>query len=100
MNDEATLAHLVQAQADRERALEEYEHQFEFRQLQEFDMVRSSLNARLYDQDLESLKARASCGSGNWLEDHVTYRTWMDVQSKSPRLLWLQGIPGAGKVPP
>lgn len=97
MNDEATLAHLVQAEKDRNRDLEEYERQFDFRQFQEFETVRNSLNARLYDQDLESLKRRASYGSGGWLEENYAYKQWIDFQDKSSRLLWLQGIPGEGQ---
>ncbi|KAM0492509.1 hypothetical protein ACHAP8_009864 [Fusarium lateritium] len=87
---------LIWAEKDRERDLEEYERQFEFRQLQEFEMVRNSLNARLYDQDLESLKRRASLGSGDWLEQHLTYQKWINMQDNSSKLLWLHGIPGAG----
>ncbi|RKL25837.1 hypothetical protein BFJ72_g13955 [Fusarium proliferatum] len=97
MNDEATLAHLVQAEKDRNRDLEEYERQFDFRQFQEFEMVRNSLNARLYDQDLEFLKRRASHGSGGWLEEDNAYKQWINFQDKSSRLLWLRGIPGAGQ---
>ncbi|KAL2680380.1 hypothetical protein Neosp_007978 [[Neocosmospora] mangrovei] len=97
MSEEATLEHLMEAQKARKRALEEYERQFEFQQRQEFDLVRNSLNARLYDQDLERLKSHAGHGSGIWLEGHPAYQKWIDVQDNSPRLLWLQGIPGAGK---
>ncbi|KAK4206160.1 hypothetical protein QBC37DRAFT_143406 [Rhypophila decipiens] len=38
-------------------------------------------------------------GTGRWLLDHPTFRAWFDPMCQlKPPLLWLNGIPGAGKT--
>lgn len=97
MDDSITLAHVVEAHAARQRAFDEFERQHEFRQRQDFEAVKSSLNPVLYDRDLQRLKTRRVVRSGDWLLDHEEHKSWIDPSDKTTRLLWLQGIPGAGK---
>ncbi|CVK85016.1 uncharacterized protein FMAN_01938 [Fusarium mangiferae] len=51
------------------------------------------------DQDLFS-KIRAEYpGTGRWLLDNETFKGWIDLQyARIPPLLWLTGLPGAGKT--
>jgi hypothetical protein len=98
MNGSVTLAHVVEAHEARQRAFEEFERQHAFRQRQDFEAVRSSLNPVLYDSALERLKARRVVRSGSWLSSQEEYNHWLEPSNKTSRLLWLQGIPGAGML--
>lgn len=98
MDGSITLAHFVEAHAARQRALEEFERQHEFRQSQDLEVVKSSLNPALYDRDLQRLKTCRIVGSGQWLLGQKEYNSWIDASDKTTRLLWIQGIPGAGKL--
>lgn len=97
MDDSITLANVVEAHAVRQRAFEEFEMQHEFRKRQDLEAVKSSLSPVLYDRDLQRLKARRIIQSGHWLLDQEEYNHWIDTSDEASRLLWLQGIPGAGK---
>lgn len=98
MDGSITLAHVVEAHAARQRAFKEFERQHQFRQSQDLEAVKSSLSPALYDRDLQRLKTCRIVGSGDWLFSQKEYNTWIDVSDKTSRLLWLQGIPGAGKL--
>ncbi|KAE9583427.1 hypothetical protein CGMCC3_g431 [Colletotrichum fructicola] len=98
LSDEATLANMVQAQKDRETALKAYENQCEFQTRQDFEAAMSSLNPRLYDQDLERRKTQMNPNSGNWIFDNPKFKTWLDLADRQSRVLWIQGIPGARKT--
>ena len=44
-------------------------------------------------------KAKADCpGSGQWLLNDIRFKSWFDAIYCSTPLLWLNGIPGAGKL--
>ncbi|CVK84365.1 uncharacterized protein FPRN_01929 [Fusarium proliferatum] len=51
------------------------------------------------DQDIFS-KIRAEYpGTGRWLLDNETFKGWIDLRyARIPPLLWLTGLPGAGKT--
>ncbi|KAK6225175.1 nacht domain protein [Colletotrichum tabaci] len=98
LNEEATLANMIQAQADRDSMLKSFESQYEFQIRQDFEAVMGLLSPRLYDEDLERFRRTANLKSGDWLQEHDHYKEWSDVQNRSCRVLWLQGIPGAGKT--
>lgn len=97
MDGSTTLAHIVEAHAARQRDLQEFERQHEFRQRQDLEAVKSSLSPVIYDRDLQRLKACRVVRSGDWLSDQEEYNHWIDSSNETSRLLWLQGIPGAGK---
>jgi hypothetical protein len=96
MQGEVTLAEITEAHTARTRSLQEYERNHEFQQRQDFEMVLASLAPNLYDQELERLRGKCTIDSTSWLANHVQYQKWFDESDKSTRLLWLEGIPGAG----
>lgn len=53
------------------------------------------MSPQTYDAKLNELHSRTCVGTGNWLLKDAGFMKWLNV-SKSERLLWLQGIPGAG----
>lgn len=97
MDGSITLAHIIEAHAARQRAFEEFDRQHDFRQRQDLEAAKYSLSPVLYDRDLQRLKACRVVRSGEWLLDQEQYINWIDPSDKKSRLLWLQGIPGAGE---
>ncbi|KAJ0114753.1 hypothetical protein J7T55_004494 [Diaporthe amygdali] len=98
MDGSITLAHVLEAHVARQRAFEEFERQHDFRQRQDLEAVKFSLSPALYDRDLQHLKSHRVVRSGDWLLDQEEYTLWTNPSHKTSRLLWLQGIPGAGKT--
>lgn len=89
---------MIQAQVDREASMKAFESQYEFQLRQDFEAAISSLNARIYDKDMERFKAQMDPASGSWLDNNENFNAWLDSTHRSRRVLWLQGIPGAGKI--
>ncbi|KAF5549979.1 zinc finger C2H2-type integrase DNA-binding protein [Fusarium napiforme] len=51
------------------------------------------------DQDLFSKIRAENPGTGRWLLDNETFKGWFDLRyARIPPLLWLTGLPGAGKT--
>jgi hypothetical protein len=98
VDSEVTLADISEAHAARIRAYEEYERAQNFQQRQQFEIVKSSLSPKLYDVDLDNLQRQSYGDAGQWLDDEEDFRKWSDPNDESARLLWLEGIPGAGAI--
>lgn len=92
-----TLAHITEAQAARVRAYREYEEGHEFQLRQDFALAESSLSPQLFDLELETVLGNCSAKAGEWLFQQESFRKWSDSDDLSTRLLWFEGIPGAGK---
>lgn len=77
----------------------ESQQQREFRGREEMKFVRDWLAAAPVQEDHEEKQNVRSVDTGSceWVLDNSRYQTWEDVSSSSP-LLWIHGIPGAGKV--
>ena len=97
LKDEITLADISEAHNIRSKALEEIELNRKHREKQEFEALRSSLDPRLYDAELEAICGSLCEGTNNWPLHEKVIRNWLEEdESKSP-LVWLTAIPGAGK---
>lgn len=97
MNVEVTLASVSEASIARRLALEEYEKAHKYQQRQEFDTMMNTINPHLYDQELEHFSRNCTAQAGNWLSTQNQYLSWMDVRNEDAKLLWIEGIPGAGR---
>ncbi|KAI1372550.1 hypothetical protein F4677DRAFT_462875 [Hypoxylon crocopeplum] len=51
-----------------------------------------------YDDVLDSLRLSRCDGTGTWLQRDVSVRKWLDAADPSTNVIWIQGIPGAGKT--
>jgi hypothetical protein len=98
MDSEVTLANIIEADAARAKAYEEYERNEAARQAQQFESMRLLLSPHLYDDELERLRRKYYAKSGEWLENEDRFRKWIDPINHSTNLFWLIGIPGAGKT--
>lgn len=98
MDSEVTLVHITEAYAARASTYDKYEKDKEYDERMEFHHIRTSLSPQLYDAQLERIKQSCSIQAGRWLETDKHFSEWQDASNKSARVLWLTGIPGAGKT--
>ncbi|KIW32934.1 hypothetical protein, variant [Cladophialophora immunda] len=97
ISNEVTLTSIQDAQAAYAEALKTYERDGEFQRRQDFATVQQSLSPRLYDDDLETFRKRRSPDSGKWIEKNGDFSAWLNTSNKTKQILWVEGIPGAGK---
>jgi hypothetical protein len=95
LDDEVKFEDVYRGHIAREKVYEQYEEEYNFRMQQQFENLVSGLAPRLYDEDVSKL-CRESKGAGEWLAVRHSFVCWRD-DDFSPRKLWLQGIPGAGR---
>ena len=98
MQNEVTFADISEAHAARIRAFEEYERAQKFSQIQQFETVKMSLSPRLYNIDLDRIRQKVHVDAGQWLDGEEGFRRWFDPKDRLTQLLWLEGIPRAGKI--
>ncbi|KAK2764389.1 hypothetical protein FQN54_009083 [Arachnomyces sp. PD_36] len=98
MTNEVNLEHIREAHDTRIKALDHYTRTREFQERQDFEAVETHISPRFYDGELDRLLRTVCHGTGRWLQREETFSQWLDHANTSVKLLWLQGIPGAGKT--
>ncbi|ETS80391.1 hypothetical protein PFICI_07920 [Pestalotiopsis fici W106-1] len=91
----------VQIQAEEEfrnRALESFRDQRLATTRQEFNRIKTSFSPSRYDNKLYRLRDLRCQGPADWLFDNTTFSKWINGVEQEPRILWIKGIPGAGKT--
>jgi hypothetical protein len=96
MRNEVRLEHIQAEHSARQRALDHFERTERTHQQQEYDSIKTDLSPIMYGEILYRLHSRVCDGTGKWLMRDSTFTKWLDTQDMSTKLLWLQGIPGAG----
>jgi hypothetical protein len=97
MSTEVDISHIREAHQARAESLEHYAKTHEFQERQDFESVESYLSPKDYGPAFYTLKRELCDGTGKWIESDDTFSKWMNSADQSVKLLWLQGIPGAGK---
>ncbi|KAJ0108128.1 uncharacterized protein J7T55_007247 [Diaporthe amygdali] len=92
------LEHIQQEHEFRKDALEVFRIQTKKTREQEFHCIKTALNPCSFDETLYHLRSVCSLGSGDWLFKNDIYTRWLDGSQARSRVLWLRGIPGAGKT--
>lgn len=96
MRNEVRLEH-IQAEHDaRLRALAHFERAERSYQRQEYNSIKADISPRTYENELNRLQGHVCGGTGKWLMRDATFSKWLDISETSTKVLWLQGIPGAG----
>lgn len=95
--NEITLNDILEAHTARKKALEHYTETREFQERQDFHSIEAYIRPPAYDEDLDRIRNNRYEGTGSWLVQDQQFVTWVDGKQKPPQVLWLQGIPGAGK---
>ena len=97
MRSEVTLQHIREEHDIRAKSLVHFDREEDSRQMQKFQNLKALVSPKLYDEQLDSLLNRSFGGSSNWLLGDQSFLDWLDISNTAVRLLWLRGIPGAGR---
>jgi hypothetical protein len=96
MRNEVRLEHIRGEHEARLRSLEHFEMTEKSQRRQEYHNIKADISPKLYEGSLDWLHGRVCEGTGRWLMRDTTFTKWLDHSDISTRLVWLQGIPGAG----
>ncbi|KAH6876383.1 hypothetical protein B0T10DRAFT_198406 [Thelonectria olida] len=98
MRNEVRLEEIREANEAREQALKHFALTEENAIIQEYSNLRAHVSPKDYDADLYRFHGDVYDGTGKWLFRDQSFKDWTDLTKTSPRILWLKGIPGAGKT--
>ncbi|KAJ4142856.1 hypothetical protein NW754_010295 [Fusarium falciforme] len=98
MRTEVRLEEIRAADEARERELEHFALTEENAIKQEYSNLRTHISPKGYDRDLDRIHSAVVAGTGKWLFSDQSFKDWVDHCEGSTRILWLKGIPGAGKT--
>ncbi|OOQ87200.1 NACHT domain protein [Penicillium brasilianum] len=98
MTEEVTLANITEAHAARVADMDHWQQTFEFQETQDFNGVHAYISPTLYDDELDKFRRRICERTGRWLQREEALKEWMDASHAATRVLWMHGIPGAGKT--
>ncbi|KAF7118883.1 hypothetical protein CNMCM5793_008519 [Aspergillus hiratsukae] len=98
MRNEVRLEHIREEHDARLRAFEHFKNAEKSDRLQQFYAIKADMGPMTYDDKLNWYHSRVCEGTGTWLFQDDVVKDWLDVSGGSSRVLWLQGIPGAGKT--
>ena len=100
IESQASLSQIEDFQESRKIEDDRFAAAMENEDLRQSKAVYDWLRAASVDSDqYHYTKIRADYpGSGRWILDNASFKEWFDPQFPTiPPLLWLNGIPGAGK---
>ncbi|KAK7906557.1 hypothetical protein PG985_016294, partial [Apiospora marii] len=98
LRNEVRLEHIEREHEVRVRAMKHFEEETRRRQHEEFHRIKTDLSPKLYIERYLDLQGRVCRGTEEWLLEDPTFQKWRDMSSIPSDILWLQGIPGAGKT--
>ncbi|MCJ1267692.1 hypothetical protein MMC22_007578 [Lobaria immixta] len=98
MRNEVRLEHIREEHDARLRALEHFEESEKSNRQREYHTIKIAISPKFYDDKLDWVYGRICEGTGKWLMGDSTFAKWLDVADLSTKIIWLQGIPGAGKT--
>lgn len=98
MRNEVRLEHIREEHDARLRALEHFERTERSNRQQEYNIIKTDVSPTFYDDRLYQIRNQICKGTGKWLLQDDVFLKWLDVTNRSTDLLWLHGIPGAGKL--
>jgi len=97
MRTEIRLQDIQQEHEFRQNALKGFKEQKREAHRQEFYRIMTSFSPCKYDDALYRLRNRRCQNTGGWLFKDGTFTKWLNSSQEENQILWLKGIPGAGK---
>ncbi|KAG5746346.1 hypothetical protein H9Q70_010966 [Fusarium xylarioides] len=95
---EVHMEEIRRADEMRNRELQHFLQTEENNIAQEYASHRAHLAPRNYDADLYRFGESVCDGTGKWLFRNESFQNWLAGIDKAKPILWLRGIPGAGKT--
>jgi hypothetical protein len=96
MRNEVRLEHIREEHDTRLKSFEHFKNAEKSHRLQQFYAIKADLSPRMYDDKLNWYHSRVCEGTGTWLFQDDVVKDWLDVSKGTSKVVWLQGIPGAG----
>lgn len=97
MRKEVRMEEIRRADEMRNRELQHFVQTEENNIAQEYASHRAHLAPKSYDADLYRFSEAVCNGTGKWLFRDQSFQNWLVGKDKAKPILWLRGIPGAGK---
>jgi hypothetical protein len=97
LRNEVRLEHIQEEYNARARDIEHFENLERSTRRIEYGVLETSVTPAFYDTKLNNLRGRLCGGTGSWLLNDSHMRKWLKATEDSPKVIWLRGIPGAGK---
>jgi hypothetical protein len=97
MRTEVRLDHIRAEHDARVRAREHFDKTERSNRQQEYHIIKTAISPKFYDDKLDWVYGRVCEGSGKWLWGDSTFVRWLEVADISTKIVWLHGIPGAGR---
>ncbi|RYP01740.1 hypothetical protein DL764_006102 [Monosporascus ibericus] len=98
LRNEVRLEHIQEEHHARAREMEHFENLERSTRRTEYRVLETSMAPTFYDKKLNYLRGRLCGGTGSWLLNDSHMRKWLNATEDSPNIIWLRGIPGAGKT--
>lgn len=96
MRNEVRLEHIREEHEARLRAQEHFERTERSHRRQEYNAIKEAISPRMYEEELYRIRGQICEGTGRWLLRDATFTKWLKEPEGPSKLIWLQGIPGAG----
>ncbi|KAF2239008.1 hypothetical protein EV356DRAFT_504364 [Viridothelium virens] len=98
LRNEVRLEHIQAEHSARARALEHFDRAERSHRRQEYKSIEADISPKTYGDALYRFRARIAEEAAKWLIEDTTFNKWLDLSDTSTKVLWLEGIPGAGKT--
>ncbi|RYC87009.1 hypothetical protein BFJ63_vAg10141 [Fusarium oxysporum f. sp. narcissi] len=95
---EVRMEEIRRADELRNRELKHFVQTEENNIAQEYASHRAHIAPKSYDGDLYRFSEAVCNGTGKWLFRDLSFQNWLAGKEKAKPILWLRGIPGAGKT--
>ena len=99
-DSQETMRHIRQYECDREMMIEKLENLEAKESAKKYDTVMEWIAGAQTHLDHEAFCAIRDeyKGSGDWILKHEKVQNWREADTPVSSILWLNGIPGAGKL--
>ncbi|KAJ3542097.1 hypothetical protein NM208_g4030 [Fusarium decemcellulare] len=98
LRNEVRLEDIQEAYDARQFQIESFAKLDEENRKQEYAALETAMAPTFYGKKFDFLCGRVCEGTEDWLVNDVDFRKWLQVTQDSAKLIWLYGIPGAGKT--
>ncbi len=97
LRKETLLQHIQEAHNARLRMFEDFDKKEKSLRHIEYNTIANNMSARAYAHELYRLRGGFCPGTEKWLIKDTVFKKWLDTKIDVDKILWLQGIPGAGE---
>ncbi|KAL6408506.1 NACHT domain protein [Ilyonectria robusta] len=98
LRNEVRLEVIQEAYDARQLEIENFAKLEEADRMQEYAAVETAIAPTFYGKKLNFLRGRVCEGTGDWLAKDPDLSKWLQATKDSSKIIWLCGIPGAGKT--